>query len=500
MELSVNAILATIDDFMKESGSRTHRALAGLDPAPLATELVAPLEDVTRAETIAFVRELSTSARIDATRRGRVERLLATLLGLATRARLAPHDDAIASLLRQKTFMSASRTWTLDEALSDGWSLPSTEARALLATELSSVLWNEQGPFARRFDALAEAAPTLGHASSRALVEAMHRRSFDGLAPRALELLKQTDDPARDLTAFALKRVDPQLKPSLARSVDVTRALTAPWFFEVLRKEELSHAVTRTLSDLGFDPNALGRVLVDADSPGRVPGAHLICLEVPDQLRLVLTAAPGLEAYAGWLGAWGEAAFLAAASRTLPFIDRVIGDGAVAMAVRRLFESLVLDEGWLKRVVRATSAQAREVARLFAWRQVMALRREAALLAVTGEALERGAVRSLADSYVSAMERALQVQPERGRFLVDVTPTAPMLPSLEAWALEASLVHTLRERFNEDWWRNPAAGRFLTGLAARGAAEGAADVAASLGRPTLEPADAARRRIVVMGA
>lgn len=500
MELSVNAILATIDDFMKESGSRLHRALAGLDPAALATELVAPLEDITRAETIAFVRELSTSARIDATRKARVERLLATLLGLATRARLAPHDDAITSLLRTKTFVSAGRTWTLDEALAHGWSLPSTEARTLLANELSAALWDEQGPFARRFDALAELAPTLGFGSSRALIEAQHRRSFDALAPRALELLKQTDDPARDLTAFALKRVDPQLKPSAASALDVSRALAAPWFFEVLRKEDLSHAVTRTLSDLGFDPNALGRVLVDTDSPDRVPGAHLVCLEVPDQLRLVLTAAPGPEAYAGWLGAWGEAAFLAATPRTLPFIDRVIGDAAVALSVRRLFESLVLDEGWLKRVVRATSAQAREVARLFAWRQVMTLRREAALLPVTREALERGAVRSLADSYQDAMARALHVQPERGRFLVDVAPTAPLLPSLEAWALEASLVHTLRERFNEDWWRNPAAGRFLTGLAARGAAEGGAEVAASLGRPTLEPADAARRRVLVMGA
>lgn len=500
VELSVNAILATVDDFLKEAGSRTHRALAGLDPLPTERQLLALLEDTTRPETIAFVRELSTSSRIDATKKGRVERLLAALLELAARDRLAPHEDAVNALLRSKTLVAGGRTWTLREALSDGWTPSTHEARVLVSTERSAVLWDEQPAFARRLEALSSAAPPLGLPSARALVEALHRRSFEKQEPKGEELLAQTGDAARDLTAFALKRLDPQLKPTTARSTDLARALEAPWFFEVLRKEDLSHAVTRTLSDLGFHPNAFGRILVDTESPARVLGAHLVRVEVPDQLRLILTATPGFGGYAGWLGAWGEAAFLSSTPRTLSFIDRAIGDGAVALSIRRLFESLLLDEGWLKRAVRATSAQAREVARLFAWRQLLSMRADAALLPVCREGLERGAVRALADGYVSAMERAHFVQAERGRFLVDLPPTAPMLPSLDAWALEAGLVHLLRERFNEDWWRNPAAGRFLTDLAARGATEDASAVAAFLGRSTLELTDASRRRVVVMGA
>ena len=39
VELSVNAILATIDDFLKESGTRTHRALAGLEARATNVEL-----------------------------------------------------------------------------------------------------------------------------------------------------------------------------------------------------------------------------------------------------------------------------------------------------------------------------------------------------------------------------------------------------------------------------------------------------------------------------
>jgi hypothetical protein len=501
VELSVNSILETIDDFLKESGTRTYRALVGLEPFPSSVDLCALLGDMTHTEPVSFVRELTTSARIDPTKKGRVERLLATLLELSARTRLAPHDDAITQRLQGKTLASNGRTWTLQEALRDGWTLTSLEGRAQLASERSAALTNEHPLFARRVDALAEAGLDLGLGSARALVEAIERRQFSEAEPQAEALLETSEDPARDLTAFVLKRVDANLKVTTARTIDLERALAAPWLFEILRKEDLSHAVTRTLDELGFHPNAFGRILIDAEStPGRASGTHLLRVEVPDQLRLVLSAVPGFEGYTGWLGAWGEAQLLAATPRTLPFIDRSLGDRAVALAVRRLFESLLLDEGWLKRALRVTSPQAREIARLFAWRQVMELRDEAALLLVNRELLDRGAVNVMIEAANSAVARARFVQPERGRTLFDIAPLSPRMTSFDAWSLEAHLVHVMRERFNEDWWRNPAAGRFLSDLAARGTTDDAATVAVSLGRNTLDISDASRRRVVVMGA
>jgi hypothetical protein len=499
VEKSVNAILASIDDFLKEAGTRTYRALAGLERRPTNVELLAVLNETTHGEVIAFVRELSTSTRIDATKKHRVERLLANLLEFALRVRLAPHDDALSSLLATTGFQAAGKTWTLAESLRDGWTIPTHEARALVATERSTTLFEHQSPFSRRVDAIAEAAPALGATGPRALLEAIERRTFAAFEPKAGEALKSSDDSARDLTAFALKRLDPQLKPTNARTLDLARALAAPWFFEVLRREDLSHAVSRTVGELGFDANAFGRILIDAETEKRAPGAHLVRVEVPDQLRLVLTASPGFDGYAGWLGTWGEAQVLAAVPKTLPFIDRVIGDGALVLATRRVFESILLEEQWLKRALRATSSQAKEIARLAAWRQLMHLREELALLPLRRELVERGAVRARADDYLTAMERAHFVQPERGRFLLDGTQLGG-LTSLDAWALEAVLSHQLRERFNEDWWRNPAAGRFVSALAGRGTTDDATQVAASLGHGTLELSDAVRRRIVIMGA
>jgi hypothetical protein len=45
--------------------------------------------------------------------------------------------------------------------------------------------------------------------------------------------------------------------------------------------------------------------------------------------------------------------------------------------------------------------------------------------------------------------------------LVDVDPRLYAMRYLRAWPLEARLAGALRERFDEDWWRNPRRGPWL---------------------------------------
>ena len=49
-------------------------------------------------------------------------------------------------------------------------------------------------------------------------------------------------------------------------------------------------------------------------------------------------------------------------------------------AIAALFENVLLDEQWHKRYLKVPTAQAREAARLFAFRQMLRFRRKAALL------------------------------------------------------------------------------------------------------------------------
>jgi hypothetical protein len=221
---------------------------------------------------------------------------------------------------------------------------------------------------------------------------------------------------------------------------------------------------------------------------------------VPDQIRLLLTPEMGFDAYAGWLSTWGIGLHRAHVGRALPFVERRLGDRSVIGAVGLLFESFLLDEGWLKRYLRLTANQAKEAARAFAARQLQQLRRAAALALYSHEATSRGTWASLQDDYVPRLSAALGVEVPRGQALLEVDAFGDRLVELDAFALEQVMRGHLQERFNEDFWRNPATGRWLTELASRGLHDDATVVAKNLGVESASLADAARHRVQVMGA
>ena len=92
-----------------------------------------------------------------------------------------------------------------------------------------------------------------------------------------------------------------------------------------------------------------------------------------------------------------------------------------------------------------------------------------------------------AEEYADAQRRALFVEPHLGFFLFDVDPQLYVTRYLRAWALETRLTAHLTARFNEDWWRNPASGRWLQGLFARGGTEDAEALATAFGKRTDAP-------------
>jgi hypothetical protein len=78
-------------------------------------------------------------------------------------------------------------------------------------------------------------------------------------------------------------------------------------------------------------------------------------------------------------------------------------------------------------------------------------------------ALHGGAVPwdALPDLYVETLGAALGVRHHAADAFVDVDPRLYAARDLRAWQLQARLAETLRERFDEDWWRNPATGPWI---------------------------------------
>ncbi|MEW5738392.1 MAG: hypothetical protein AB1938_05670 [Myxococcota bacterium] len=495
VELSLNALVERLDDHLYEQATRDWRVFSGMTAdAPR----VAELDELTRPDAFQYVSELIDSPRTDEGKRARLVLLRREIARRFVRFRAQGPGEAVEQALQRDTFSSASRPWTAADALRELPRLSSRELREVLERDLSAHLWERRDRFARRDDALAAATAEL-RLDPPALVELLHGRP---LAPRhvqAAALLRDTEDAYRDLHGYALKRLDTQLPPRQARLHDVQRASTAPWLKELFRREDLSHAVTRCLGDLGLHPSADGRITVDQEAKeGRAPGAHLFELRVPDELRLLLQPDLGYPVYASWLSGWGMALSRAHVARGLPFVERRLGDRAVVLAHGRLFESFLLEEAWLKRYLRLTSPQAREAARLFAFFQLFHLRKDAALTLAHKEQLARGALS--ADDTAPRLSDALLADVPRGRALVEGDLLGDAVLSLDTWALEARLTESLRERFNEDFFRNPAAGRWLVDLWGKGQRDDAAQVAAALGDEALDVLRAGRRRVAVMGA
>jgi hypothetical protein len=143
---------------------------------------------------------------------------------------------------------------------------------------------------------------------------------------------------------------------------------------------------------------------------------------------------------------------------------------------------------------------AKEAARLFAFRQLFRMRWRAAMVSHGLSLYTRGPLRPLAEEYEDAMHRALHAGAPRGRFLYDIEPGWKGVEALRACGLEALLQGTLKERFNEDFWRNPSTGRWLAGFCAPGQRENADQVALATGAAALSLTAAGQRLVAVMGA
>ncbi len=497
MELSLNALVENLDDLFFERATRTWRIASGVQRDMPA---VAELPELVRLEAWQVVSELLSSPRVDEAKRARLVLLRRHLARAFVEARLTDESTRLTRFFEEHSFVAAARTYTPREAMKELPRLVTREARINLAQELSLQLAAKDSLAARHLDRGLEAIAEL-KLTPVTFVEELQGRPLGPRLATAATVLAETGDAHLDLLGYALKKLDPMLTPRVAVEHDADRAALAPWLFESFRREDLVHAVSRCLEDLGLSANADGRLTVDTEArPGRDPRPRCVELRVPDQVRLLLTPDLGLETYAGWLSHWGIALHRAHVGRTLPFVERRLGDRAVVDAVGLFFESFLLEEGWLKRYLRLTASQAREAARAFAFRQLHQLRRTAALSLYAGEALSRGSWAGLTDDYVPRLSTALGVEVPRGATLYDVDLYQDHAVRLDAFALEQAMQKDVQERFNEDYWRNPATGRWLLDLAGRGQRDDAVAVGKFLEVKELSLSDAARRRVLVMGA
>ena len=335
------------------------------------------------------------------------------------------------------------------------------DGKVLLA-EAERALPREPDRARRQALARAIAAALAGPAVERvAAAEVRARaRAEAGLAPdwasvvEGDQLLAATDDVWRELLTFVARR-DLGLRPAPAGDLDradLLRLLAFPALDGLLRPPALAAAVRSAVADLGLD---LGAVRVDEPrAPGAWPGARA------HERRVLYRAAGGAADWPALLDALGRA--LASAPHRPHARDAAFGP-----ALGGLLAGLCLEPAWLAARLELSRAQVPEVLRALGLRRLLHLRCAGAALRVAAE-VERGlAGQAWREAHREALSSALLAGWDGVRAARDAD-AAPLAASVRGFAEGERLRAALRERFDEDWWRNPRTKEHLAGLLAAG--------------------------------
>jgi hypothetical protein len=308
----------------------------------------------------------------------------------------------------------------------------------------------------------------------------------DALADECAAFLRDTQAMWDEvLPSFARRRLS--LPPDQLTRADALSLFRAREFDAYFPARALDGAVRRQATEMGLDPSVGGRVIYDVgEREGKRSRAFCAPVRVPEEVYLVLRPHGGASDWRTMLHELGHALHFANTRAELPFEYRWVGDNSVTETYAMLFDHLVQDAGWLLRYTELDRTRASAFQRSSGFEELHFLRRYAAKLLYERE-LYGGTVPwdALPDLYVDSLTRATTFQYRAADAFVDVDPRFYAARYLRAWQLQALLTDALRERFDEDWYRNPGAGPWIVGeLWSEGQRELATEIAERVaGRP-----------------
>jgi hypothetical protein len=289
----------------------------------------------------------------------------------------------------------------------------------------------------------------------------------------AEQVLVGTEPVATDLYAWLLERHSGARPfPGGAERHDLLSLLHAPHCASAFPRGEQQRTCRRWAEMLRLDLGAGGAIHLDDDErPLKRGGAHAFALDPPDEVRISLWPAEGPRALSDLLGALGEAQLFAGPPGDAPPEDLWLGDEALPFASRELFAGLARDPLFLRRCAKADLA--RDDERAIAVAAVLDARLAAARTLASLEAHAVGFGARAEQAYRELFARATLTELPAGLALRELDPFLGSWGRLRGLAFAARARASLRERFDEDFWRNPRALAVLGGLWSRG------------GRPTL---------------
>lgn len=340
-------------------------------------------------------------------------------------------------------------------------------------------LLGEGGALRREFlDGARGALEELGYGDPVEARECLSRHNYGSILAEGRRIVEETDAlfrshrsryldaagiPGRGATRADERRL--RFLPPVGSADAAGRPAAPDRAGEAFGAAAARELLSRDLSALDLPLEAGGRFTLDVEErPLKRPESFWAAPEVPARVVGVLGSAGGWAGVAELLTVAGAGLSLAHVEPALPFERRVLGDPCVGWAHGALFRSLLCTPEWISRLDDGGEVPAAEWARFGAWVELLDLRREVATLQFETELWREPEPEGLLEEYPDRMEAATGFGPAPHTFVDVVDGGLGAASSLRGRLLGGVLRRGMRDRFGEDWFRNPGAGPFLADL------------------------------------
>jgi hypothetical protein len=352
------------------------------------------------------------------------------------------------------------------------------ERRALREARLSAI--DEQTPLLEGYLARhRESVVELGYGSYVESCEVLSGIDVRGLARDGARYLADTEAQFRELLAWYLPRVA-GVEAGAAVGADGLRMERAAGYDRVFGSNMIWGLQT-LLAETRLDVLADGRVRIDTRRSLASGGASALhTLQIPDEIVLEVAPTAGRSSHDLFLRSLGTALHYANIDASHPLEQRWLGDESVPLAMGRVFASILDNRVLLGRFYRLSGDDLEEYLRFASLLKLLRVRRDIGELQFQLALLEEPDSREIRARYTELLSAASGLRYDERGALLTAEPGFRVARRLRAEQLQSVVTRYLRDRFDEDWFRNPRAGEALRAIFSAGQGFSASEVSVQL--------------------
>ncbi|MBI2486361.1 MAG: hypothetical protein HYW01_05275 [Deltaproteobacteria bacterium] len=318
--------------------------------------------------------------------------------------------------------------------------------------------------FIELLDTMHSASAELGYSSYTTLCDEVEGLKLEQLVEKAKVFLIDTEYIYRDLLGwFFQKRMELKLKD--AKIHDLHYLLNSFELNANFPKTDLKSLAKTLLNEMNIEFGENVRADLE-QRKDKVSEAFCLPFEPPQNIVFSIYPIGGVEDYESFFYGLGSALCYGYVEREDDFEFRSLRESASVEIFGQLFENLIFQPKWIKRYLKSDAGS--DFLRFLYLRQLMKIRYYSGKLIYEMALHKDEDFESKSDFYKQMLQTATLCEHSEADYLFDSKPFFYTAIYLKASFVEPALRSYLRERFDEQWWREKESGDYLRKMWQRG--------------------------------